>query len=135
MGSVNGIESRTMYKILTRLKILMLLFTLTSPAYSTDDPSTTCNRAGIQQKVDACAARDYRAADAALNIKYGDMMNRLSVTERAALRSHQRDWLRKRDLQCKPKASLSGGESIGMVAYFSCMQESTEKRTAELNRF
>ena len=111
-----------------------LLIAIASHATAADDSPFACKPGGNQQEMNTCAARDYRAADAALNIKYGALMARLSVTGQATLRREQRAWLKHRDPQCKAKARPSEGGSIWPLEYFSCMQDSTEKRTRELGR-
>lgn len=111
-----------------------LLLAIASHATAADDSPFTCKPDGNQQELNTCAARDYRAADAALNIKYGEVMARLSVTEKATLRREQRAWIKHRDPQCKAKAKPSEGGSIWPLEYFSCLRASTEKRTGELSR-
>ena len=108
-----------------------LLIVLAIHAAAADSPFT-CKPDGNQQELNTCAARNYRAADAALNIKYGEVMARLSVTEQAGLRREQRAWLKHRDPQCKAKAKSSEGGSIWPLEYFSCLQVSTEQRTGAL---
>ncbi|MES2414996.1 MAG: lysozyme inhibitor LprI family protein [Pseudomonadota bacterium] len=111
-----------------------LLVAIVAHASAADDSPFTCKPDGNQQEMNTCAARDYRAADAALNIKYGEVMASLPVTGQANLRREQRAWLKQRDPQCKAKARQFEGGSIWPLQYFSCLQASTEKRTKELGR-
>ena len=94
-----------------------------------------CNPNGNQQEMNACAARDFRAADAELNIRYGEVMNTLSPQMRTKLRTEQRAWLRERDPACKRAARAYEGGSIWPLIFDSCLEKSTRKRTAELERW
>jgi uncharacterized protein YecT (DUF1311 family) len=112
--------------------LIVLLVACAGNAFAAEDSPFTCKPDGQQQEMNECAQRDYRAADAALHITYGQVMTRLPVAEQAALRREQRAWLRQRDLQCKAKTRASEGGSIWPLEYFSCLRASTEKRTKEL---
>ena len=94
-----------------------------------------CKPDGNQQQLNACAVRDFRTADAALNIRYGDVMKSLSPEMRTALRSEQRAWLKGRDPACKSESKLSEGGSIWPLEFYSCLEQSTRKRTAGLDRW
>ena len=103
----------------------------TAGAADDADPST-CRPDGNQQQLDACAVRDYRAADSALNIRYREVMADLPPAPRMALRQEQRDWLRHRDPACKTEARSSEGGSIWPLAFYGCLERSTRERTAAL---
>jgi len=94
-----------------------------------------CNPDGNQQEMNECAARDFRAADAELNIRYGEVMKTLSSQMRVALRNEQRAWLKGRDPACKRAAKASEGGSIWPLVFSACLETSTRKRTAELDRW
>ncbi|RST51989.1 DUF1311 domain-containing protein [Variovorax sp. DXTD-1] len=94
-----------------------------------------CNPNGNQQQMNACAARDFRAADAALNIRYGEVMKTLSPRMRVALRTEQRAWLKGRDPACKRASKANEGGSIWPLVFNSCLEKSTRERTAELDRW
>ncbi|WP_307685519.1 lysozyme inhibitor LprI family protein [Variovorax boronicumulans] len=94
-----------------------------------------CNPNGNQQQMNACAARDFRAADAELNIRYGDVMKTLSPQMRVALRNEQRAWLKGRDPACKRASKANEGGSIWPLVFSTCLEKSTRKRTAELDRW
>ena len=113
----------------------ILLIAFAGCAFAADDSPFTCKPDGNQQEMNTCAQRDYRAADAALNIKDGEVMAKMPVEGQATLRKAQRAWLKQRDLQCKAKTRASEGGSIWALEYFSCLQASTDKRTKELARF
>jgi len=93
-----------------------------------------CRYDGNQQEMNACAVRDYRAADVALNLKYQAVMSALPAGERMALRKEQRAWLQRRDPECKAEAKPSEGGSMWPLEYFGCMRAATERRTKELDQ-
>ena len=103
-------------------------------AASYDEP-LDCNPNGNQQQMNDCAVRDFRAADAALNIRYGEVMKTLSPQMRVALRNEQRVWLKGRDPGCKRASRANEGGSIWPLVFNSCLEKSTRKRTAELDRW
>ena len=94
-----------------------------------------CNPNGNQQQMNSCAARDVRAADAALNIRYGEVMKTLSPQMRVALRTEQRAWLKGRDAGCKRASKANEGGSIWPLVFNACLEKSTRERTAELDRW
>jgi uncharacterized protein YecT (DUF1311 family) len=104
----------------------------TAAAADEADPST-CRPDGNQQQMNACAVRDWRAADAALNIRYREVMAELPPAPRMALRQDQREWLRHRDPACKTEARSSEGGSIWTLAFYGCLETSTRERTAALD--
>jgi uncharacterized protein YecT (DUF1311 family) len=94
-----------------------------------------CNPNGNQLQMNDCAVRDFRAADAVLNIRYGEVMNTLSPQMRVALRTEQRTWLKGRDPACKRAAKANEGGSIWPLVFNACLEKSTRKRTDELERW
>lgn len=109
---------------------------LTAGAHAADDANPlNCRPDGNQQQMNACAVRDFRAADAALNIHYGEVMKTLSPQMRVALRTEQRTWLKGRDPSCKRASKANEGGSIWPLVFNSCLEKSTRQRTAELDRW
>jgi uncharacterized protein YecT (DUF1311 family) len=100
-----------------------------------DAGAAGCDPNGNQQQMNDCAARDFRAADAALNIRYGEVMKTLSPQMRVALRNEQRAWLKGRDPDCKRASKANEGGSIWPLVFNACLEKSTRKRTAELDRW
>ncbi|MDB5879311.1 MAG: hypothetical protein JWQ41_2725 [Variovorax sp.] len=92
----------------------------------------SCRPDGNQQEMNACAVRDFRTADAELNIRYGEVMELLSPRMRAALRTEQRTWLRARDPGCKQASRQSEGGSIWALEFYTCLEQSTRQRTTAL---
>jgi uncharacterized protein YecT (DUF1311 family) len=103
-----------------------------SPA-GTGDGGFQCKPDGLQQEMNACAVRDYRAADAQLNIRYLAVMNALPAQRRVGLRQEQREWLKRRDPQCKAEAKDSEGGSIWPLDFYGCLRKLTLDRTKAIN--
>ncbi|QSI30314.1 DUF1311 domain-containing protein [Variovorax sp. RKNM96] len=102
---------------------------------ATYDEPVDCNPNGNQQQMNDCALLDFRAADAVLNIRYGEVMKTLSPQMRVALRNEQRAWLKGRDPACKRASRAYEGGSMWPLVFNSCLEKSTRKRTAELDRW
>ena len=94
-----------------------------------------CKYDGNQQEMNACAVRDFKAADAILNERYKALMSALPRAKQPMLQQQQRGWLKRRDPTCKAKAEQSEGGSIWPLEYFGCLQSATERRTKELERW
>jgi uncharacterized protein YecT (DUF1311 family) len=112
-----------------------LLLIVASLATARDVPVSLCKYDGNQREMNACAVRDYKAADAVLNAKYKRVMSALPDTFRQQLRSAQRLWLQKRDPQCRAKAKDSEGGTIWPLDFFGCLKTVTEQRTKELEQW
>ncbi|RGE45327.1 DUF1311 domain-containing protein [Comamonas testosteroni] len=109
---------------------------LTSGAWAADHVrALDCKPSGNQQQLNDCAAQDYRAADAQLNLRYREVMATLSPELRDALRSDQRRWLRGRDPACHQAAKAYAGGSMRPMIFSSCLEKATRKRTAELQEW
>jgi uncharacterized protein YecT (DUF1311 family) len=113
------------------LAVLVLCGAGLAGAADDADPSA-CRPDGNQQQMNACAVRDFRAADAALNIRYREVMAELPTAPRVALRKEQRDWLRRRDPACKTEARASEGGSIWPLVFHACLEKASRERTTEL---
>ncbi|MEH3085878.1 MAG: lysozyme inhibitor LprI family protein [Xylophilus ampelinus] len=94
-----------------------------------------CDPAGTQQQMDACAVRDFQAADSRLNIRYRERMESLPQEGRTALRQEQRAWLRARDPGCKEQVRRHEGGSAWPLAFYACLEQATRNRTGELERW
>ena len=98
------------------------------------DTGPACDPAGNQMQMNACAVRDYRAADAQLNLRYRALISSLANAQVARLRQQQRAWLRERDPSCKREAQSFEGGSAWPLMFYSCLQKATESRTEALNK-
>jgi uncharacterized protein YecT (DUF1311 family) len=117
-----------------RVLLVSLLLAAQAASGATDDNAIECNGDGTQREMNACAIKDYEAADKALNEKYQALMARLPPEKQQSLRVEQRAWLKKRDPDCKAEAKPSEGGSIWAMEYYSCLAEATQKRTKALDR-
>jgi uncharacterized protein YecT (DUF1311 family) len=97
--------------------------------------SFQCKPDGLQQEMNACAERDYKAANAVLNAKYKAVFAGLPPPKQVQLRKEQRAWLKLREPQCREKVKLSEGGSIWPLEYFSCLTVITQRRTEALKRW
>ena len=98
-----------------------------------DAVAPACDPDGNQQQMNECAVRDFRAADAALNIRYGAVMKSLAPPVRIALRTEQRVWLKGRDPACKREAEANAGGSLWPLVFHACLARVNRQRTAELD--
>ena len=114
---------------------ISLLFTTVSAVASAAEPAFHCKYDGNQQEMNACAVRDYKAADGLLNIKYKQALSALPPEVQEQLRQEQRAWLKKRDPRCKAEAKPSEGGSIWPLEFFSCLKHVTEQRTKALEHW
>lgn len=123
------------------MRIWLLLAPLLMANLSAAKPSTEvesafpCKYDGNQQEMNACALRDYKQADLALNQRYKAVMAALPVARQKSLRQQQRNWLRNRDPRCKKEAEPSEGGSIWQLEYFGCLKAATELRTKAVEQW
>lgn len=101
-------------------------------ALALGDIGYPCNYEGSQQEVNACAFRDFSAADKLMSREFRVVMSEAPSSRRSALRTEQRRWLTRRNSTCESKAKVSEDDSVWPVEYFGCLQGVTEKRTKEL---
>jgi uncharacterized protein YecT (DUF1311 family) len=108
------------------------------PSVSTEpgDNGFICKYDGSQQEMNACAVRDYEAADRLLNQEYRKIMGGLTPAKRQTLLREQRAWLQKRDPDCRVDAGpMDQGGSSWPLEYFGCLKSATELRTKELGQW
>lgn len=108
---------------------LALLLSLTAQAAAQD-----CDTAADQTTMNLCAGEAYRAADAELNARYREIMERLLDDEaaRGLLVEAQRAWLAYRDAECALAASGVEGGSIYPMILVTCLTDLTAARSADL---
>lgn len=79
------------------------------------------------------AASEYESADKALNEAYQAAMARLDIDAKAALRTSQRAWIKKRDAECKPDPAAGiGPGSAGALDSLGCQTTISATRTSEI---
>jgi uncharacterized protein YecT (DUF1311 family) len=104
-----------------------------------------CDNAQTQAEMNACAAADFAAADAELNIQWAKTSAKLKETDNVtgqptdgrpsyyeALLEAQRSWLAYRDANCRVEGYKLRGGSAEPMEVSGCMAIMTRARTAEL---
>lgn len=125
---------------------LLLALALAKGAGPNAQPAPACDSNAVQMQLNACAAEEYRRADAELNAQWAitadDM--RLRDRETAAFRSDgrpgyfdqllaaQRAWLAYRDAHCASEGYQARGGSMESMLVSFCMASLTRTRTAQL---
>ena len=92
-----------------------------------------CKAEGLPQEMNDCAMREFRAADARLNIRYVAVMEALPADRRVALRTDQRDWIRQRDPHCKAQARPSEGGPTWPLVFYKCLAKASADRLEAIN--
>lgn len=121
------------------------LLLLAAVSAATADDEIDCNNAMGQQDMNACAAKDYDAADAELNAVWkeargvakdfdAELSEDLKGAE-AALLAAQRGWIAYRDGQCELAGFNERGGSMEPMVVSGCLADLTRKRTKELREF
>ncbi|MEH6521139.1 lysozyme inhibitor LprI family protein [Sulfitobacter sp.] len=95
-----------------------------------------CIEPQTQNLMNACAAKDFAEADAALNAAWKPAKSFAdAIGKGAALLVAQRAWLKYRDAACDVHASPFEGGSLQPLIYSTCMGEITAQRTRMLLEF
>ena len=114
------------------------------PARADDaDPKIDCDNALSTYEMNACADKDFVAADALLNAAYQKALKAVPglASEKPydekswtdALRISQRTWVAFRDAECKDHIAMFWGGGTGATAQIiGCMTTKTKERTKEL---
>ncbi|WP_372372391.1 lysozyme inhibitor LprI family protein [Xanthomonas sp. NCPPB 1638] len=87
----------------------------------------------IHPAIMACNESEYEYHDARLNKAYRNLMGRLAVGEKAALKQEERDWIKQRDALCQSNGALGGGQAEELEDS-SCMLNATAKRADDLEK-
>jgi uncharacterized protein YecT (DUF1311 family) len=90
--------------------------------------AANCDQARNSLDAVHCNNLVYQKADQELNETYKALMNKLKSTDKKALRSLQRQWIKTRDQQCTMQ-SVDMGEVIDSA----CLLNQTTERTNWLN--
>lgn len=106
--------------------LLSFLLLAAGPAWA----QYTCNYEGSQREMNACAIRDYKAADRELNRTYRSTLARLPKAKRQPLVVEQRRWVKRRDTLCASRKNAPGTNVT--IDYLTCLQTFTELRTLQL---
>ncbi|NMM76491.1 hypothetical protein B2J88_39060 [Rhodococcus sp. SRB_17] len=94
-----------------------------------------CDPQGSTAQVNACAVRDFQAADSALNIRYLAVMQSLPAGRRTALRQQHNGWIKGRAARCKSAHRAQEGQSDWPRLYHQCLTQATEERRPALEHW
>jgi uncharacterized protein YecT (DUF1311 family) len=86
-----------------------------------------------QAKQNQCAEMRYRNADRVLNLRYKQLLSKLSAQAGTNLRQEQREWLQKLEPGCRaPLGPLENAGSMWAMEFYDCMAQETSARTKAL---
>jgi len=94
----------------------------------------SCANPQTQAAINACAAQQYREADARLNAVYRALMNHLSDERKAQLKAVQLAWITFREAHCKFVADPYEDGSLHPTIYSGCMTETAQSRANQLRQ-
>jgi uncharacterized protein YecT (DUF1311 family) len=132
-----------MRQVFKRTLIAMLTLAMGSARAAEEEKPIDCANAVSTYEMNACADKDFTAADAELNRVYAEALK--SVPEMAtehpydaksweqALRASQRAWVAFRDAECQNHVAMFWSGGSGATAeIIGCMEEKTKVRIKEL---
>ena len=103
-------------------------------ARADDADGINCNNAMAQNDMNICADKDYRKADAALNLTYKDTLKGQDAHSTDLLRKAQRAWIAFRDAECVYQNVENEGGSIYPMVYSGCLTRLTKIRIQQLRQ-
>lgn len=109
-----------------------ILILCTSVLTQDQNKADPCAEAQTQADMNICWGKQYKAADAQLNVVYREFMSKLGPEETAQLKTAQLAWLKFRDANCEFVAGqFKGGTMRPMIAGM-CLADVTYARVSEL---
>lgn len=90
---------------------------------------------GVTPAMAECSDAELQRQDTRLNQAYATVMKRLQATRRPALRTSQRQWIKRRDATCRKAAAAMGGGTGANLEFLGCMTRETIERTLWLERY
>lgn len=117
-------------KLLTIFAVIVL--TLCTAAFAQEQKKDPCADAQSQAEMNICWGKEYKAADAQLNLAYREFASKLSPEESAQLKTTQLAWLKYRDANCEFVADQYRGGSMRPMVAAMCLADVTNARTSEL---
>ncbi len=90
---------------------------------------------GVTPAMTACTHAEVERQDARLNQAYVMVMKRLPATRRPALRTSQRQWIKRRDANCQKAAAAMEGGTGASLEFLGCMMRETIERTLWLEKY
>ncbi len=99
-------------------------------------PVTDCSHLTTQMELNQCAGANYKAADAALNRLYQQVMGKeTDAASKQRLIEAERAWIVYRDKECAYQAGpQQEGGSIWPMEMSNCLEELTAARIRELRK-
>ena len=94
-----------------------------------------CVPGGTVEQVNACALRDFQAADTEIGVLYADVMRALAAHERPQLRREHTAWMQQRNAGCKQATRAVEQQADGPRHYHECLREKTRERRAGLMKW
>lgn len=91
-----------------------------------------CASANTQIEMNACAAGQYKAADARLNDTWRNALRRAEPTQQELLKKAQNAWITLRDADCALISSGTEGGSAQSMIFSQCLTDKTNEREAFL---
>ncbi|RWA91949.1 MAG: DUF1311 domain-containing protein [Mesorhizobium sp.] len=91
-----------------------------------------CAAAKTQADLATCTAKDATSADAALNVVYMALAERLTTADQQRLRDAQRAWIPFRDKECAFRTRPYADGSVYSSLVETCKAELTQARLAQL---
>ncbi|WP_102108522.1 lysozyme inhibitor LprI family protein [Oceaniglobus roseus] len=92
-----------------------------------------CARYQTQLDINMCTMGNWEVSDAELNSVWKRLKPRADAAGWGqALLDEQRAWLKRRDAKCESERDDFAGGSIAPTIYWSCMDDMTRARTAQL---
>ena len=125
------------------ISALLLLAMVAAPGQ--DGGALDCENAMTQSAMTMCAAQDYDAADAALNVQWKKTAALMKAQDASfdyddnrpgyfdSLLASQRAWLQYRDAHCRLVGYDGRGGSIEPMLVNGCLERVTQYRTSQLH--
>ena len=114
---------------------LLLCGSVLAGASAWAQAGAACNPQGSTEQVNACAVRDFQAADIALNIRYLETMQALPPEKRPALRQQQNGWIKSRVARCKADHRAQENQPDWPQRYNQCLVQLTTARQTALGEW
>lgn len=119
------------------MRTSMFFILLASVAFAPTARAQNCAEPSSQKEMTDCAKQDYDKSDAALNVNYTLIKERLEGDTKTTnlLVSAQRAWLAFRDTECTFAASGVEGGSFYNFTHLQCLTRLTESRVRQLDTY
>ncbi|MCX7564978.1 lysozyme inhibitor LprI family protein [Sulfitobacter sp. F26169L] len=139
-GSEGRLFCQALSRASTRINVMAALVVAgaawSAPTAAQAQTAAQCIAPQTQQLMNACAAKEYAQADAALNAAWKPAKAFAdAIGKGSALLEAQRAWIAYRDIACDAHASPFEGGSMQPLIRATCLSELTAARTRMLLEF